>query len=109
MHPLSSCPRFIYDLKTDEKIGELDEDAFLIYVTQTDNNIVAQYVTAEGFRYGILLDDECREIAYLPYLSDIKDNELYFDYPSEGSLRRSEIYDLDSLIELAQEQLDKSA
>lgn len=106
--PLHGAPQ-VYDLKTDEKIGELDEDAFLIYVTQTGNNIVAQYVTAEGFRYGILLDDECREIAYLPYLSDIKDNELYFDYPSEGSLRRSEIYDLDSLIELAQEQLDKSA
>lgn len=105
--PLHGAPQ-VYDIETDEKICELDEDAFLIYVTQTGNNIVAQYVTAEGFRYGILLDDECREIAYLPYLSDIKDNELYFDYPSEGSLRRSEIYDLDSLIELAQEQLDES-
>lgn len=106
--PLHGAPQ-VYDIETDEKIGELDEDAFLIYVTQTDNNIVAQYVTAEGFRYGILLDDECREIAYLPYLSDVKDNELYFDYPSVGSLRRSEIYDLDSLIEMAEEQLNGSA
>lgn len=106
--PLHGAPQ-VYDLKTDEKIGELDEDAFLIYVTQTDNNIVAQYVTAEGFRYGVLLDDECREIADLPYLSDIKDNELYFDYPSEGSFRRTEIYDLDRLIEMAEKQLEKSA
>lgn len=106
--PLHGAPQ-VYDIETDEKICELDEDAFLIYVTQVDKNIVSQYVTAEGFRYGILLDDECREIAYLPYLSDIKDNELYFDYPSEGSLRRSEIYDLDSLIELAEEQLNGSA
>lgn len=99
----------VYDIETGEKICELDEDAFLIYVTQTDKNIVAQYVTAEGFRYGILMDDECREIAYLPYLSDVKDNELYFDYPSVGSLRRSEIYDLDSLIEMAEGQRNGSA
>lgn len=106
--PLHGAPQ-VYDVETDEKICELSEDAFLIYVTQTNNNIVAQYVTAEGFRYGILLDGECREIAYLPYLSDVKDNELYFDYPSGGSLRKSEIYDLDSLMELAKEQLNGSA
>lgn len=103
--PLHEKPQ-VYDIESGKRISELDEDAFLIYVTQMGDNIVAQYVTAEGFCYGVLLDNKCREIAYLPYLSDVKDGELYFDYPSAGSLRRSEIYDLDSLIALAKEQID---
>ena len=55
------------------------------------------------------MDEGCREIDYLPYVRGSKDKELYCDYTTEGSLRRSEIYDLDRLIELAQEQLDESA
>lgn len=106
--PLHGTPQ-VYNRETGEKTGELKEDAYLIYVTQTDDHIIAQYVTAEGLCYGELLDASCRQIADLPYLSDVKDNELYFDYPDAGSLRRTEIYDLDSLIELAEEHLAGSA
>ena len=98
----------VYDIKTGDKICELREDAFLTYVTQTEENIVIQYVTAEGFRYGVLLDGKCREIARLPYLSDVKDDKLYFDYPSVGSMRKSDIYNLDSLIEQAEVRIEGS-
>ena len=46
-------------------------------------------------------------LAYLPYLSDIKDNELYFDYYTAGTIRKSDIYDLDTLIKMGEEKIYK--
>ena len=102
--PLHGAPQ-VYDAGSGEKICELDEDAFLTYVTQTGDYIIAQYITAEGFCYGILMDRNCRTLAELPYLCDIADGELYFDYPS-GSIRKSEIYELDELVDMAEKELE---
>lgn len=101
--PLHGAPQ-VYDRKTGKKLCELDEDAYLLYVTQTGDYIVAQYVTAEGVCYGVLADSSFRTVAYLPYLCDVMDGELYFDYPS-GSIRKSDIYDMDSLIEMARDMV----
>lgn len=100
--PLHGTPQ-IYDREMGKKIGQLEEEAYLTYVTQTEDCLIVQYITADGICYGILLNKDCRPVAYLPYLSDIKDGRLYFDYPS-GNLRKSDIYDLDSLVRLAEEE-----
>lgn len=95
----------VYDKETDELLYKLEQEAFLIYVTQVENYIITQYVTADGLYCGILLNDKCEELAYLPYLSDIVDGELYFDYPS-GNIRKSAIYDLNTLIRLAEKEVN---
>lgn len=96
----------VYDAESGQKICELSEDAYLTYVTQAGENIITQYVTADGYCYGVLLDEDCQTLAYLPYLSDVMGDELYFDYPS-GSIRKSVIYDLNSLIEMGKEEMRK--
>lgn len=100
--PLHGPPR-VYDKKTNKLVCNLKEEAFLTYVTQLDDCILTQYVTTNNKFYGILLNSDCKEIAYLSDLRDVYDNEFYFDY-SNGVVRKSKIYNLDELIKLAQKE-----
>lgn len=102
--PLHGVP-VAYDKKSGKLVKELERDAYLTYVTQVDKYIIIEYITAEGFRYGLLLNDKCEKLAYLPYLCDIVENELIFDYPT-GNLRKSRIYHINELIELARKQIN---
>lgn len=95
----------VYDIQSGKKLYELNEDAYLIYVTQAGDYIVTQYVTAEGEKYGVLLNEKCESLADLPYLCDVMDQELYFDYPT-GNVRKVQIYNLDSLVKSAQEKTE---
>lgn len=99
--PLHGAPS-VYDKDSNKLICELKEDAYLTYVTQLDGYILTQYITTNDKYYGVLLNEDCEVLAYLPYLTDVYDNELYFDYPT-GSMRKSQIYSLDELIRIAQE------
>ncbi|MCD7760914.1 MAG: WD40 repeat domain-containing serine/threonine protein kinase [Clostridiales bacterium] len=91
----------VYSLETGELFCMLEEDAYLTYVTQVGDNIVVQYITTDGYYYGQLLNEKCEVLADLPYLCDVRDDTLYFDYPS-GNLRQSRIYHIDELIQIAQ-------
>lgn len=97
--PLHGTP-VAYDRRTDKRIRELDKDAYLTYVTQVGEYIITEYITADGYRYGLLLNDRCQTLAKLPYLSDIVGEELIFNYPT-GVLRKSPIYHVNELIEFA--------
>lgn len=101
--PLHGSPT-VHDKKTDKLICELNEDGYLTYITQVGDYIVAQYVTADSYYYGVLLNDKCERLAYLPYLSDVMNSELYFDYPT-GNMRKSRIYNIKELIKMAQNEL----
>lgn len=102
--PLHGRPQ-VYDMETGQKLYELDEEAYLTYVTQVGDSVIVQYVNAEGECYGVLLNAEGEPLAELPYLCDIAGDELYFDYPS-GDIRKSGIYDLDELLEIAESEMD---
>lgn len=97
--PLRENPK-IYKIDTNELVGEWHEDAYLIYVTQVGEVIVAQYMTTDGVCYGVLFNEECVIIGKLPYLCDVIDGELYFDCPT-GSIRKSKIYDIKELTQMA--------
>lgn len=101
--PLHGTPA-AYDIKSGKLVRELSEDAYLTYVTQSGEYIVTQYVTGEGFCYGLLLNSKCETIAYLPYLSDIYGEVLLFDYPT-GNLRQSRIFNINELISLAETEV----
>lgn len=97
--PLHGVPK-VYDLKSGDLVCELSEDAYLTYVTQAGEYLITQYVTADGYCYGLLLNGSCEAIATLPYLSDIVEQTLIFDYPT-GNMRKTRIYNINELISLA--------
>jgi len=98
--PLHGSPA-AYDRKTGKLLRQFEEDAYLTYVTQAGSYIVVQYVTADGYYYGQLLNEKCEVLANLPYLCDVVKEDLIFDYPT-GNIRESRIYKIDELIEMAQ-------
>ena len=76
----------------------------MTYVTQIDGYVVMQFVTMDDYYYGLLMNDKCEVVAHLPHLTDVYDNELYFDY-STGNIRKSRIYNIDELKKMAQAEL----
>lgn len=98
--PLHGAPR-VYDKNSEKLLTELNEEAYLTYIAQSGDYIIAQYIKTNGEFYGVLMNEKCETLARLPNLCDVWNGELYFDYPT-GNLRKSRIYTLDELIELAQ-------
>ncbi len=95
-------PAVVYDKDSGDEICEISSEGYLTYVTQSGEYIVAQFVTTEGYYYGLLMNSKCEILAELPYLCDVWEGKLYFDYPS-GNVRTSEIYSLDDLILIARD------
>lgn len=94
--PLHGTP-VAYDIETGEMVSELEDEAYLTYVTQVGEYIITQYVTADSKYYGYLLNSKCEILAYLPNICDIMGETLYFDYPT-GNIRTSHMYSIDELI-----------
>lgn len=102
--PLHGTPK-VYDKDTGEFIAELEEDAYLTYVTEIDDFIVAQYVTTDNQYYGYLMDQKCQKLAYLPDLCDVLSDGFLFDYHN-GYIRKAKIYTLNELLEMARNNLE---
>ena len=99
--PLHGTP-VAYDRETGEMIRELEPNAYLTYVTQVGEYVITEYISAQGERYGLLLDENCETLAELPELCDIlPDGTLVFD-DMMGTLRTSRIYSLQELLTLAE-------
>ena len=94
----------VYDRKSGRKMGTLEEDSYLTYVTQTGEYVITEYVSAAGERYGLLLDKDLQTLAYLPNLCDIQGDMLVFDYGS-GNLRQCRLYSLQELVALGETYL----
>ena len=106
--PLHGTPA-AYDRGTGELVAELETDGYLTYVTQAGDYVITEYMTAQGERYGLLLNADCEALAYLPNLCDIlEDGTLVFD-DMAGNLRQSRIYSLQELTGLAQNPDEKDA
>ncbi len=102
--PLHGTPE-VYDRETGELVRALEPDSYLTYVTQLDGYVVTEYVTADGARYGLLLDGDGETLAELPQLCDVLDDgTLVFD-DGCGTLRKSRVYSLEELKDLAREGL----
>lgn len=93
--PLHGIP-IVYDKVSGEKIAELNSEDYLTYITEIDNYIVAQYISADGKFYGVLMNKSCEPVAQIPYLCDVSGNSLVYDFPS-GNIKISPIYKLEEL------------
>lgn len=97
--PLHGTPA-AYDRETGTLVRELEKDAYMTYITETGDYIISEYITAQGERYGLLLDQDLQTLAMLPDLCDVLDERLFFDY-SSGNIRETHIYSLQELLDLA--------
>lgn len=100
--PLHGAPE-VYDLKTGKFIRNLESDAYLTYVTQVGQCLLTEYVSMDGERYGLLLNENGETIAKMPYLCDIIGQKLIFD-DGAGNLRQTKLYTAEELIQQAQMQ-----
>lgn len=95
----------IYDQTSGKVIREMETEDSLTYVTETGDYVIVEYITAQGERYGLLLNEACETLARLPGLCDIlPDGTLVFD-DMRGNLRQSRIYSKQDLIDLAKNYL----
>lgn len=98
--PLHGTP-VVYDMKSGKELYLLESDDYLTYVTQVEDQLLTEYTTAQGERYGLLLDSSGSVIADIPELCDVlPDGTLVFD-DMRGNLRRSRIYSMQELLALA--------
>lgn len=103
IHCQQNMAPVVYDLLTNEELLTLERNDSLAYVNQTTKGIILEYVAQRGteiFRYGILVDENFEPLAYLPYLCDVIDDHLYFDYPS-GEIYHCPLYSLQDLLNMA--------
>ena len=96
----------VYDRKTGKFITILEKDSYLTYVTQVQDYLITEYVSAAGERYGLLLNQDMETLAYLPGLCDITDEYLVFDYNS-GELRQCPLYSMQELIDMGETYLSE--
>lgn len=93
------APR-VYDKETGQLERELEQDSYLTYVTEVEDYLVTQYLSANGEYYGLLLNQDFETLAYLPDLCDVANGTLVFD-DNLGNLRQSRIYSPQELLDLA--------
>jgi len=94
--PLHGAP-VVYDKETGDVVRELEKDSYLTYVTEIGDYILTQYLSGQGEPFGLLLDQDCNTIAYLPGVCDVFEETLLFD-DGKGNLRQSRIYSLPELL-----------
>jgi hypothetical protein len=91
----------LYDRKSQKKLCDLQEDALLTYADEVGDYLILHYKQADTdnyeYQYGKILNRNFETIANLPYLCDVIDGQLVFDYPS-GCIGSCPIYDIDEII-----------
>lgn len=98
--PVHGAPT-VYEIESGKAVKELEADAYLTYITEVGDYIIAQYATADSDFYGVLMNQKCEKLAVLPRLCDVEGETLIFDYQT-GKLRKTRIYKLNELLETAQ-------
>lgn len=104
--PLHGTPA-VYDRQSGKKLGELERDGYLAYVTQVGPYILTEYIADDGTRWGLLLNERLETLAELPQLCDTWNGSLLFD-DRLGTLRQSRIYSIEELLQIAKEELEES-
>lgn len=106
--PLNGAPT-VYNKATGALVGQLQSEDYLTYIYDSAGLTVAEFMTGEGRRYGLLLTDELEPLAELPGLCDVlPDGTLLFD-DMLGTLRRGRIYSIEELIALSNSKEDSYA
>lgn len=102
---LHSAPE-VYEKDTERLVTTLEEDAYLTYVTQVGEDILTEYISTSGERFGVLLNQDMEKLAVLPGLCDVWENMLLFDNGT-GIVRQGRFYSSRELIALGETYIQK--
>lgn len=102
---LHEAPK-VYELESNRLAATLEEDSYLTYVTELNDYIITEYISAAGERYGLLLNRDFEKLAYLPKLCDVSGDKLVFD-DEAGNLRQCRLYSLQELIASGETLIEK--
>ena len=69
--------------------------------------IVTEYLSEDGSRWGLLLDEKLETLAELPQLCDLLPDGFLFD-DQLGNLRQCRVYSIEALKNLANQVLEES-
>lgn len=103
--PLHGAPQ-VYDRQSGKLVGELSSDAYLTYVTQVGDDLITEYISEDGMRWGLLLNAQLEPLARLPQLCDVSGQTLYFD-DQLGNLRHCRLYSIEELEAIAHQKLEE--
>lgn len=101
---LHSAPE-VYERETGELVAILEEDAYLTYVSQVGVNILTEYISTSGERFGVLLNHDLEKTAVLPGLCDFWEDMLIFE-DKTGILRHSRLYSPQELMTLGETYIE---
>lgn len=94
----------VYEKESGSQVAYWEEDAYLTYVTEAGEYILAEYIGTTGERYGFLLNQKLEKLAFLPNLCDWWENQFIFD-DQAGNLRKSRLYSLQELVTLGDQYI----
>lgn len=104
--PLHGNP-MVYDKNgenTNEIMKYIEVSDYLTYVTEIGEQILLEFYSTDGARYGLLCDENLEMIARLPNLTDYKDGYFYFN-EGKGSIKREKLYSLDELLSMGESKV----
>lgn len=100
--PLHGNPE-VYDRNSDTPdvlAKYIEVPDYLTYVTEIGEQILLEFLSTDGARYGLLCDENLEMIAKIPNLADYKDGYFYFD-EGKGNIKRDKIYSLEEMLMMA--------
>ena len=103
---LHTAPK-VFELGKETAVVTLEEDGYLTYVTQVGENILTEYISTSGMRYGVMLNNNLEKIAVLPDLCDVWEDILLFDNGT-GIVRHSRLYSSQELMNLGEQYLENA-
>ncbi len=96
-----------YDVKSGEEKYRLAEDAYVAYVYEMGEYVIADMLETNGGRYGLLFDNDFQLLARLPNLCDVlEDGTVIFD-DQMGTLRQSRIFSVEELKTMANQLIEE--
>ncbi len=104
--PLNGNIEF-FDEKTGKKLGEWVKEGILAYAYSVGDHIVLMLTSKEGRTagfYGVVLDSEFKQVAYVPNICDVIGDELMTDQ-STGVIKCAKLYSAEELKSLAEIKL----
>ena len=75
-------------------------------MTQVGDDLITEYISEDGTRWGLLLNAQLEPLARLPQLCDVSGQTLYFD-DQIGNLRHCRLYSIEELEAIAYQKLEE--
>ena len=100
----------VYDVNSGKLVKKIEKDGYFKDIWFYGDLTIMQLFNNDNGKntmyYGLILDKDLNEIAYIPHLADFLNGELIMDYPT-GTIKKSKIYSIEELIDKGKMKLEE--